>query len=229
MKVSQPKLPFKVELRNPFIEADEYKSRQRYDYIFQEYVRLLKDKARKNLESNEQLRVAWSARFKRPMFDHFDEYTPELAMLEAWEQFYYENPDHLEMKGIHKMKNAKTGYTYYKTGDSTIDRLEEAFSRGETPDLEAEFGDIKGGSDIFRENIFVHQHESAEQGFEAGQKVAPRTGYQGVKEDASGAKLTVAGTKIQHDDYKSDQWLKEALEEDPVLKMMAEKMGVTDA
>lgn len=194
-----------------------------------EYIEGIKSQARDNINNSyEYMRIAWQSKYQRPRYEKWDDYTPEEMILEAWEQWYLDNPDALELKGIIKKKNPKTGYTYYSTGDPLIDELEKAFSRGETPDLISAFGHIKGGKDIFRSPVFVHS-ENTVRGNSIGEAEAPRKGYEGVQENRKGEKIDVAGAKVKHDDFTSDEWIKDALNEDPVLKAMQEKLGVKDA
>jgi len=220
-----PKLPFKVEIRLPFPDQREKGRIERVKSRHEAWLVEIKKKARENLElGSEQIRIAWTHRFQRPRYDSFDEYTPEEITLEMWEQWYYEHPESLEIKGIFKKRNSSTGYSYYETGDPLIDSLEQAFGRGETPDLEEVFGHIQGGKDIFRDAVFEHDQSSGVQGFQAGEKVAPRSGYEGVQENEKGEMVAVDGTKVSHDDYSSDEWVASALKEDPILKAFEEKL-----
>lgn len=190
------------------------------DDIFTLWLEGLKRQAKENLASGESVRIAWQARFKIPRYPSFDLYTPEEALLELWEQHYYEHPDSVELSGVYKRRNAQTGYAYYATGDSLLDKIEEAFGRGETPDLSVFDG--KGGRDIFREAVFVHDKKGP--GFKTGQAVAPESGLQGVQERADGAKITAGGAVVSHTDFSSDEWLKKALEDDTALKAFADKI-----
>jgi len=193
------------------------------------WVDSLKKQARDNLNKDfEYLRISWTSKFKIPRYQSFNDYTPEEIILETWEQFYFEHPDSLELKGINKKKNTKTGYTYYSTGDALLDQFEEAFGRGETPDLSA-LNNSETGKDIFREPVFTHTEHVVGGDARPGDVVIPRKGFEGVQENEKGEKITVAGAKIQHEDYSSEEWLKKALQEDPGLKAIADKIGVNDA
>jgi len=175
----------------------------------QEYVQAIKKRAKDNLNlENEYLRISRSNKFKIPLKPDFNEYTPEQKLLEAWEQFYYENPDHLEMKGISKKKNAETGLTYYETGDPVIDEMEKAFSRGEFPNMSSLLP----------------------------AKEAPSAGSMPIFETIDGKKVSApihaevransnVDAKIDHEDFTSDAWVKGALEDDPVLKKLSERFG----
>jgi hypothetical protein len=223
------RLPFKVEHKLPFKLLQEERQERRdntpSDAIRarqQAWIDALKKQARDNINSEyESLRISWTNRYKRPKYDHFDEYTLEEVVLENWEQFYFENPDHLELKGISKKINERTKNTYYVTGDPVIDALEREFSEGRVPDLQAAFGHIKNGQDIFRSPVFKGR---------GGQEIVPVQRPEVVKKNEKGEKITEAGTRVEHDNYNSDEWLKEALAGDDVLRRMAEKMKkVTDA
>jgi hypothetical protein len=181
----------------------------------------LKRQAKANLSSAESVRIAWQARFKQPRYSSFGDYTPEEVMLELWEQFYFENPESVELHGLYKRRNAKTGYSYYVTGDPVLDQLEEAFGRGERPDLSVLDGP-GGGRDIFREPVFMHTEKGP--GFKPGVPVAPQQGLQGVQETQEGAKITAGGAKVSHTDFSSDAWLKAGLEDDLALKALAAKL-----
>lgn len=182
----------------------------------------IKKLARDNLASAESVRIAWTSRFKVPRYPSFADYTPEEALLELWEQYYFENPDNIEMKGITKRRNATTGYSYYVTGDPLLDQLEEAFGRGERPDMSVLDGP-GGGKDIFREPVFVHTEKGP--GFSSGQPAVPQIGLQGVQDAPGGAKITASGAKVHHTDFSSDDWLKSKLEDDVALKALAGKLG----
>ena len=189
------------------------------------WVSELKKQARDNLGLNtEYMRISWSNRYKIPRHTVFGDYTPEELVLESWEQYYFETPNSLDLKGIHQKVNAKTGLKYYQTGDPVIDAFEEAFSRGETPDMSS-LNQYKGGQDIFRSPVFHHTQKTP-YGANPGDTVTPRKGLQGVQETASGDKITVAGAKVEHDDYSSDAWVKQALEDDPALRALSEKIGL---
>lgn len=213
-------LPFKVEARLPFTKGNDESIEQKAITRQQLWLEQIKRQARENLNiETEYLRISWVNRYKIPMHKDFGDYTPEEMLLEAWEQFYYEHPDHLEMKNIFKRKNPKTGYAYYKTGDPVLDELEEAFGRGETPDLS--IIDVAPGPDIFRSAVFQSND---------GRVIRPRTGLQGVQENEKGEKITVAGAKVEHENFQSsDDWVKEMLKGDPTLQMLAEKTGMSDA
>lgn len=218
------KLPFNPKLKLPFKpleverrerkEAEELKKAEaEFTPIHEAWLAEIKKIARTNLRNGfEYQRIEWVNRFKIPKYNSFEEYTREEATLESWEQYLFEHPQDLENQGISQKNNPKTGYKYYSTGDPLIDELERQFSEGKTPDLEKAFGHIKNGPEFFRSYY--------------GAKVPVAETLKNVKKDSTGAKISEAGTKIQVDDYKkSDEWLKEALEEDPVLKAMAEKLG----
>jgi len=208
-------IPFKSSPKEIFTaqEADRDDSQS----VFSNWIDGIKQKARQNLDDGwERARIEYTARFKIPRYNSFDLYTPEEALLELWEQHYWENPDSLDLKGIIKKADEKTGYFYYQTGDPLIDELEEAFGRGEVPDMEKAFAHIKDGPDIFEMETFQTQK---------GQAIAARTRFEGMQTNEKGETITAAGTKVKHCDYSSEEWMKNALDEDPVLKKMAEKMG----
>jgi len=213
----KPKLPFKPLHQ----EQAEKKQRQEFEIEAKKYqethilwVESIKKLARQNINNDMQyMRIAWTNRFGIPKYQAPDEYTPEEMLLETWEQYYYENPANLEMNGIFQRKNSATGYKYYVTGDPVIDALEKEFAEGKVPDLEKAFGHIKNGPDFFRS--YYRNNIPAE-------KL-----YQDVKKNEKGEKISEAGTKVEVDQYKgSDEWVKDALTEDPVMKLMAEKLGV---
>lgn len=176
----------------------------------------IRAQARANLESGDVVRIAWTNRFKIPRYPSFAAYTPEEALLEIWEQHYFENPDSLELKGIVKRKNPQTGATYYVTGDPVIDALEEAFGRNEVPDLSV-LTPASRGQDIFRAPVFQHSEGSL-----AGHTVSAEMGLQGVQETPDGAKMTAGGAKVHHTDFSSDAWLKAHLDEDLAAKALGE-------
>lgn len=211
------KLPF--ELKGRTIRSN---GQAKAEAVFNSWLDGLKAQARENLKSSESIRIAWTARFKIPRHPSYDDYTPEEVLLELWEQFYFENPESVELQGIHRRRNAQTGYVYYATGDPLLDELEEAFGRGERPDLSTLNGP-GGGRDVFREPVFVHSERGP--GFKAGQPIAPQSGLQGVQESADGAKITAGGAKVHHTDFTSDDWLKAKLEDDVALKAFAEQFG----
>lgn len=208
--------PIPVDARNPFRdpEPDPDFVRERQNAWVEE----IKERARQNLADGlEHMRIAWQNRFRVPRYPDFADYPLDEAILEAWEQFYYEHPDSLELKGIVKRKNPRTGYAYYSTGDKLLDRLEEAFGRGETPDLEKVFAHIQDGPDIFRKEVFVDG---------GGESFAPRRGASPVVQtEAKGETMGRESPKIQEDDFTSDRWVEDALRDDPVLKGLAERMG----
>lgn len=205
---SQPvKLPFTPQ-------ADEES-----DLWLEEIKRQAKDNVQNGYES---VRVAWSARWKKPRYERFEQYTPEEALLELWEQFYYENPKNVELAGIYKRTNAQTGYAYYKTGDPMLDALEEAFGRGECPDLSVL--NCPEGKDIWRERIFEHDKKNI--CTPEGAVVPARVGFQGVRKTKDGEKINeVTGAKIKGTDFTNDEWLKD-FEEDEFLKQLAAKQGI---
>lgn len=192
------------------------------DRAFNGWLEGIKRQARDNLESGESTRIAWSVRFKTPRYPSVDDYTLEELLLELWEQFYFETPDSVELKGITKRRNPQTGYTYYVTGDPLLDQFEEAFGRGERPDMSILDGP-GGGPDVFREPVFVH--DKAGPGFAPGQAFAPEQGLQGVRETADGAKITAGGAKVTHTDFSNDDWIKAKLGDDDVLKALASKLS----
>lgn len=185
----------------------------------------IKKQARANLDNGyEYLRISWHQRWNKPKYDKFEDYTPEEAVIETWEQYYLSNPDSIELKGIYKRKNKKTGYSYYVTGDPLLDKMEEAFGRGETPDLR--ILDRKGGKDIFRAPVFTHTENVVGGRGSIGDTFAPRSGGQGVQINKEGDKISASGSKIKHDDYKnSDDWIKDMLKDDPGLAAIAEKLN----
>lgn len=171
----------------------------------------LKERARENLRSADALRIAWQHRFGVPAHPRFEDYTPEEIVLEMWEQHYFENPDSIELRGVSRRRDPKTGFVYYVTGDPLIDSYERAFARGEVPDM-GELSAVKPGRDIFRAPVFVGRD---------GSPVAAQTGLQGVREGAGGETIA-AGAKVSHTDFRSDEWLGKALAEDTALKALAE-------
>ena len=223
------KLPFKVEYHLPFKPLHEERDERQKTETNQEFMLRqeawledIKKQARDNLDRDvERLRISWTNRYNRPRHDRYEDYTMEEILLETWEQHYFENPNSLELKGISKKVNPRTKYSYYVTGDPVIDGLEQEFAEGRTPDLEKAFGHIKNGPDIFRSPIFQGR---------GGQPVVPIQRPEVVKKNEKGEKITEAGTRVEHDDFRSDQWVRDALDDDPVLKAMAAKLQkVTDA
>lgn len=154
------------------------------------------------------------------MHDSWDKYTPEEVLLETWEQYFLENPDSLAAAGINKCVDATTGFKYYKTGDPLIDRLEEAFGRGELPDLDEAFGNVKGGTDIFRSEIWQDNEGNAI----VPNMEAPKV----VTWSDKGEKINEAGNKVEIADFTSDDWLEQGLEDDPFLKGLAKQWGITN-
>jgi hypothetical protein len=165
------------------------------------------------------MRISWQHRFKIPRHQRFEDYTPEEMMVEAWEQYLLENPDSLEANGIDKCVNSATGYKYYKTGDPIIDMLEAAYSRGEDPDLNEAFGDVPDGVDIFRSD----QWEDLD-----GKKTVPIMEPPKVTWNENGEKISEAGHKVDVADFSSDDWLKQGLDEDPILKSLAKEWGINN-
>lgn len=204
-----PRLPFKVEPRSLGVQATDASA----------WIEDIKRAARANLNSPESLRIAWQNRFRVPSHPRFEDYTPEEAALEMWEQHFYENPDAVEMQGVYKRRDPRTGYVYYVTGDPLIDAYEAAFARGEIPDM-SELSKVRPGRDIFREPVFVHKQ--AGKGFKAGDVIVPRVGPQGMQTTPSGETMA-GGAKVTHTDFTSDAWLKKALESDTALKALAGK------
>lgn len=179
----------------------------------------IKAEARDNLDNFwERARIEWTARFKKPRYDSFHQYSREELLCELWEQYYLENPESLEMKGINKRKDPQTGYTYYETGDPVIDELERSFAAGIVPDMNAAFAHTEGeAKPIWEEPVF----ETME-----GEKVAASGRFDHLKSAPDGKLRTAAGTSAHTTDFTSDDWLTDALNEDPVLKAMKEKLGV---
>ncbi|MGZ3772941.1 MAG: hypothetical protein ACXVCN_04490, partial [Bdellovibrio sp.] len=139
------KLPFEPITVNPFEKSEPEET---LEVRQTRWLEGIKAQARRNVKYGlESIRVAWTHEFKKPKYDRFEDYTPEEAVLELWEQHYYKNPNSLEMQGLQKLTSARTGQKYYKTGDATLDAMEEAFARGETPDLSKL--DVDDGEDIF--------------------------------------------------------------------------------
>lgn len=204
-------IPFEAKGINPFEEKNNHLER------YLSYVDQIKKQARYNLNTDAgYLRIAWVHKYKRPLHDHYLDYTDEQMLLESWEQFYFENPDHLDVKGIEKKKSTK-GLDYYQCGDPVIDKLEQAFANGETPDLAEAFKDLKKGKDIFRERLFEHEH-----GEKSGMKIAPKGDIisEKIGEHEEGNEV------ISHDDYSSEDFLKQAAIEDPILKDFMTKAGL---
>lgn len=212
------KLPFEVTGR----VIGEGAAAAESQAVFTRWLEGLKKEARNNLESGESIRIAWTNRYKIPRYPRYDQYTPEEVLVELWEQYYFEHPDSVEMHGIIKRRNAQTGYSYYRTGDPLLDQFEEAFGRGECPDMSV-LNNGGGGVDIFREPVFVHTERGP--GFKPGQPVAPQQGLEGVQETKDGAKLTAGGAKVHHTDFSSDDWLKAKLDDDVALRALADKLG----
>lgn len=151
--------------------------------IFEAWIFNIKKQARENLNNpGQSLRINWQARWKKPMHESFDDYTAEEAVLEAWEQYYLETPDNLELKGLLKKTNIETGFAYFETGDKLIDDLEIEFSKGLTPNLSEAFIGIAEGPG---QSIF--------QAFEPTKHV--------IKSNPD--------TKRLHTDFKSDSWIEE--------------------
>jgi hypothetical protein len=163
------------------------------------------------------MRISWQNRFRIPRHPRFEDYTPEEIMVEAWEQFLFENPESLEAKGIDKCVNNVTGYKYYKTGDPIIDKLEAAYARGEDPNLDEAFGVVPDGVDIFRSDVWTD---------EEGKKLLPVTEPPKVTWNENGEKISEAGHKVDVADFSSDDWLKQGLDDDPILKSLATKWGI---
>jgi len=157
------------------------------------YADQLKKQARDNVQHpEERLRIAWQHRWKRPLYESYLDYTPEELIVELHEQYFYENPDALENQGLFKKRNPKTNLVYYETGDPTLDALEKEFGEGKVPDLQRVFGDIKDGKDIFDE--------------------VRRKPF--VSKDKKDEKIR------QADNFKSNEWLDSAKEEDPFIQKM---------
>lgn len=227
MKLPPPpphlKLPFNIDVRLPFKPLHEERREQeesRVDHASnarqEAWLDGIKQQARFNVGTElGALRIAWVHRYSIPKHQNIDDYTLEELLLEAWEQHYHENPRSIELQGIVKRINQQTKYAYYVTGDPVIDALEKEFSEGKTPDLQAAFGHIKDGQDIFRSPLFKGR---------AGEVITPRTVPEVMKKNEKGEKVNSAGAAVEHDNYQTDQWVKDALEDDPVLKAMAEKI-----
>lgn len=194
---------------DPFKKRAEPKATQDEGWLLS-----LKKLAAQNIDDpRESLRIAWQHRWKRPLYESFEDYSLEEAIVELWEQHFYENPKAIETKGVFKKRNPKTGYAYYETGDPLIDELERLFSEGIVPDLDKAFGHIGKGEDIFRAKVFVG---------EDGQPVAARRGLEGTVKTETGEHRTISGATVHHDDYTKEDWMMD----DPLLKSLKEKMGV---
>lgn len=162
------------------------------------------------------MRIAWQNRFKIPRHPNFSDYTPEEMVLESWEQFLYENPKHLENTGISKKRNPKTGAAYFTCGDPVIDELERLFGEGITPNLN-DYLTVKGNApDIFRSPLFVKKD---------GEVVVPVTKPENIIVNEKGQTVTENGAKAEQVDFDKVDWDK-AMDEDPVLKQLAGKLGV---
>jgi hypothetical protein len=178
----------------------------------------IKQQARDNLNNFwERARIEWSARFNLPKYDKFEKYSREELLCELWEHFYLENPEHLDLKGMFKKVDEDTGYTYYVTGDPLIDELERSFGKGVVPDLNEAFKDDSKAKLIWEEPVFED---------EEGNKLSASGRLDNAPENKSGKFITRAGTQAHKTDFTSDDWLDEALKEDPVIKSMKEKLGV---
>jgi hypothetical protein len=185
------------------------------------WVDSIKFLARQNLENDKQaMRIAWQNRFKKSTHEKFEDYTPEELLLESWEQFFYENPDHRETHGLSKLKSKKTGKTYFKSGSKQIDDLEAAFARGEAPDLNAVDWGIKESQDIFRAPVFYKEGEEA--------PVTPLQGPETFVKNAAGQYSDGMGNEVEYSDFKNDDWLLEAMGKDDTLSRLQEKFGVTN-
>jgi len=174
--------------------------------------------ARKNLnDPYERLRISWQNKYGIPTHQRWEDYTPEEAVLEAWEQHLYENPKSLEAHGIDKAVNQETGEKYYITGDPVIDELERAFGRGEDPDLNAAFSGQDTGVDISRLPLWVD---------DGGSQHVPNTQAPRFEYNEHGEKVSDSGGKVDVANFQSDDWVKQALDDDPILKNLASRWGI---
>lgn len=212
---SAPKLPIKIPIEEKSTEKpdpDEVRASQ-------DWVDGIKAMARENVnDGGEYLRIAWQNRFNRPRYEHFDKYLPEEMILELWEQYYFEHPDDVSLKGVVKKTNAETGYAYYETGDPFIDELERQFGEGGCPDLNAAFeGKIHGKApSIFRAPVFYDEEM---------QPYVPFPSHK-VTTTQKGDKIDQAtGDKVEVTDFKNENW---NAEDDPILAAFAKKLGVKD-
>jgi len=189
------------------------------EYSFDDWIEGVKLQARKNLEDFwERSRIEWCSRFKIPKYDKFEKYSREELLCELYEQFYLDNPDNLELKGVHKKVDAETGLSYYVTGDAVIDEMERTFAKGVVPDMDDVFGRrMEEAKRIWDEPIFET---------EEGTKISASILQDGAPKDGSGKFVTQAGTSAHKTDFSSDDWLEDALKDDPVIKAMKENMGV---
>lgn len=94
--------------------------------------------------------------------------------------------------------------------------MEEAFGRGETPDMQS-LNFSGPAQDIFRAPVFESK---------SGEMLPAKTSPEKVIVNEIGETRLKTGEKVAHDSYDGDAWLTKALEEDPVLKSLAKKMGV---
>lgn len=159
----------------------------------------IKERAVTNLSNDyERLRIQWQTQFNRPRYDHFLDYTDEELIQEAWEIYFYNHPDDIRTKNVKKRYNKETGAVYYQVGDEIIDQLEEAFSRGDTPDLDAAFSFVEDGPSIWSMPWF------------------------------DGAPAEIMGDESDEIkiDFAGEDWLKQGIDDDPVLRAMAAKLGV---
>lgn len=216
MRRQPPNLPFESGKPTlPWVNSDDGSADlARHN----QWLDALKDIARHNAQDDfQRLRIAWQIRFGVPRHSHFDDYAPEELIVEMWEIYYFENPNDLALKGIHKKVNPKTGYSYYETGDPIIDALEKQFSTGETPDLAEAFAGIKHGPSIWKAAAFTDKD---------GNTISAQRSAS-VQPEAKTEKMPDATSHST--DFTSDAWLKDAFAEDATLKAMAERMGITDA
>lgn len=201
------KLPF--EVNRPTLFKDKRPDPPEYDT--EKWLNDIKAQARANVSHGyESVRIAWTAQFNRPKYDRFEDYTPEEALLEVWEQYYFKNPDSLEMQGLSKRVHAQTRQKFYVTGDPVIDAIEEAFAKGEMPDLSVL--QTQDGENIFKSNVFG--------------KSGKLNAAVGEQAESKSEKMEQASSKVSVDNFKSNNWISDALDDDPEMKAMFEKLGV---
>jgi len=212
-----------IKANSPFLITPQkipHKNMPEDQFSAEDWLEGIKHQARDNLDNFwERARIEWSARFKTPKYDRFEEYSRDELLCELWEQYYLENPDNIELKGINKKKDSRTGYTYYVTGDPVIDELERSFAAGIVPDMNKAFSYTETGDAkrIWEEPIFETND---------GEKVNASGRFDHLKKTADGKLTTPMGTSVHRTDFASDDWLNDALNDDPVLKAMKEKLGV---
>lgn len=119
-----------VEQEKKILKTLEDAARKDFEEREKIWVLSVKKKAISNYNNEvERMRIAWVNKFKIPKYRHHDEYTLEEMLLESWEQFYFENPNHLENQRDLQKEGLKKLGTLITKRAMFIDALEKELYR----------------------------------------------------------------------------------------------------